>query len=117
MLFKRSIPPDQFLKAALIAVVGANLVGAVTLLLCATEARLLEQDAPYGALSLLFEAVSAFGTVGLSTGVTPRLSPWGKLILVATMFTGRIGLLTLLVAIAGKRVEPARYPSEEVLVG
>ncbi len=117
VLFKRSIPPDQFQKAALIAVVGANLVGTVTLLLCATEARLLEQDAPYGALSLLFEAVSAFGTVGLSTGVTPRLSPWGKLILVATMFIGRIGLLTLLVAIAGKRVEPARYPSEGVLVG
>jgi len=66
---------------------------------------------------LLFEAVSAFGTVGLSTGITPSLTTWGKLILVATMFVGRVGLLTVLVVLTGRPPRTAHYAHEEVLVG
>jgi len=100
-----------------LTLVAANLIGAATLMLCVTESKLLKEGIPYGPLSLLFEAVSAFGTVGLSTGITPSLSVGGKLILVATMFAGRVGMLTLLMAIAGRKVEPIRYPQEEILVG
>lgn len=117
ILFKRSIPPERLSKAVALALIGANLIGVATLLLCITEANLLEIGIPYGPLSLLFEAVSAFGTVGLSTGITPLLGVAGKLVLVATMFAGRIGMLTLLVSIAGRKVEPVRYPREEILVG
>ncbi|MCS7263246.1 MAG: hypothetical protein NZ805_00265 [Armatimonadetes bacterium] len=117
VLFKRSVPPERLSKAVALTLIAANFVGVATLFLCVTEKELLERGIPYGPLSLLFEAVSAFGTVGLSTGITPLLSVGGKLILVATMFAGRIGMLTLLVAIAGRKVEPVRYPHEEILVG
>ncbi|WP_275548802.1 potassium transporter TrkG, partial [Escherichia coli] len=102
VLFHRSVPPERLYKAVAFTLLAINTVGASTLLLCASEKNLLDQGIPHGPLSLFFETVSAFGTVGLSTGVTPLLSVWGKLILIATMFVGRIGLLTLLVAIAGR---------------
>ncbi len=117
VLFKRSVPPERLSKAVALTLIAANFVGAATLLLCATEANLLERNVPKGPLSLLFEAVSAFGTVGLSTGITPLLSVAGKLILIMTMFAGRIGMLTLLVAIARRKVESVRYPQEEILIG
>ncbi|MCS7187486.1 MAG: hypothetical protein N3B10_07420 [Armatimonadetes bacterium] len=117
VLFYRSVPPERLAKAVAFTLLAVNTIGAATLLLCVTESHLLAQGIPYGPLSLFFEAVSAFGTVGLSTGVTPLLSVWGKLILIATMFVGRIGLLTLLIAIAGRKVEHVRYPHEEILVG
>jgi trk system potassium uptake protein TrkH len=69
-------------------------------------------------IELVFETFSAFGTVGLSLGITPFLSTAGKLILIATMFMGRVGLLAL--AIPGFRRIPVSvldYPQEEVMVG
>lgn len=69
-------------------------------------------------MGLVFEAVSAFGTVGLSTGVTPLLTPLGKLVVVALMFVGRVGLLVLAVYLARPR-KPlhVRYPREELSLG
>ncbi|MGQ9462721.1 MAG: TrkH family potassium uptake protein [Candidatus Fervidibacter sp.] len=116
VLFRRAIPPERLSKAVTFALLATNTVGIAALLLCVTEKNLLV-SVPYGPLSLLFEATSAFGTVGLSTGVTPLLSVYGKLILVATMFIGRVGLLTLLITIIGRKSEPVRYPHEEILVG
>jgi len=117
VIFHRSVHPERLSKAVAFTLLAINTVGAATLLLCVTEGTLLAKGVPHGPLSLFFEAVSAFGTVGLSTGVTPFLSTGGKLILVATMFVGRVGLLTLLIAIAGRSVEPVRYPFGEILVG
>lgn len=71
-------------------------------------------------LPIMFEVFSAFGTVGLSTGLTPHLSLAGKLIIAATMFAGRVGPLTLAVALAriqGRGERPFRYPEERVMVG
>jgi trk system potassium uptake protein len=69
-------------------------------------------------LHLLFETVSAFGTVGYSLGVTPSLSPAGKLVLSATMFLGRLGPLTLMAALA-RPAAPAlvRFAEEKILIG
>ncbi|MFA0740704.1 MAG: hypothetical protein DFNUSKGM_000811 [Candidatus Fervidibacter sacchari] len=117
VIFHRSVHPERLSKAVAFTLLAINTVGAATLLLCVTEGTLLAKGVPHGPLSLFFEAVSAFGTVGLSTGVTPFLSTGGKLILVATMFVGRVGLLTLLIAIAGRSIEPVRYPFGEILVG
>jgi trk system potassium uptake protein TrkH len=66
----------------------------------------------------MFEVVSAFGTVGLSTGVTPGLSAAGKIVLMLIMLTGRIGPLTLALAI-GQRGERHLYdyPEERVVIG
>ena len=69
-------------------------------------------------LSLLFEEISAFGTVGLSTGITSSLSTVGKLIIILTMYVGRIGTLTLAVAITKRIIyNKYRYSEINVLVG
>jgi trk system potassium uptake protein TrkH len=69
-------------------------------------------------LDLLFETVSAFGTVGLSTGITPDLSVAGRLIITAVMFVGRLGPLILVLSLT-QRQKPSeyRYPEDEVRIG
>ncbi|MCK4659103.1 MAG: hypothetical protein KAV82_06230 [Phycisphaerae bacterium] len=109
--FKRTIPPSVIQRAGVVVLLMFTLVGVVTLLLCLTERG-------ESLLAVLFESVSACGTVGLSTGLTPRLTIAGRVIIMLGMFAGRIGPLTLLVALAGK-VTPARYeyPHEQPLIG
>jgi trk system potassium uptake protein len=69
-------------------------------------------------IRVFFEAVSAFGTVGLSTGITAGLSTLAKLILVATMYIGRVGILLLMSALLGDPTPTAiHYPEENLLVG
>jgi trk system potassium uptake protein TrkH len=69
-------------------------------------------------LDLFFESVSAFGTVGLSTGITPDLSSWGRVILIFAMFIGRIGPLTLGLAMAqSTESDMYRYAQERVTIG
>ena len=69
-------------------------------------------------MEILFEAVSAFGTVGLSTGLTPKLSPWGKIIITVLMFVGRLGPVVFLAAIQSYQKEKFyRWPDENLLIG
>ena len=71
-------------------------------------------------LWLLFEVASALGTVGLSTGMTPYLSVAGKVLLIALMYIGRIGPLTVVVSAArrsNRANEHIQYPGEDVLIG
>lgn len=68
-------------------------------------------------LKLLFEVISAFGTVGLSMGITGDLSNFGKIIIVFTMFFGKLGPLTLAFSLAKPQQEKVRYPSEDILTG
>jgi trk system potassium uptake protein TrkH len=65
-----------------------------------------------------FEVVSALGTVGLSIGMTPELSESGRLIIIVLMFTGRLGPITVFVALSGnQRRDAIEYPHEEPLIG
>ncbi|MEM6425558.1 MAG: potassium transporter TrkG, partial [Cyanobacteria bacterium P01_D01_bin.128] len=65
-----------------------------------------------------FEVVSAFATVGLSTGITADLSDLGKLLIIATMYVGRVGVLLFMSAILGDPNPSAlHYPEEDLLVG
>ena len=70
-------------------------------------------------LTYLFETVSAFGTVGLSAGITPELTFWGKLQIIILMLVGRIGPLVISVAIARRQTHRAQYEyyRENVMVG
>jgi trk system potassium uptake protein TrkH len=79
---------------------------------------LTERNSHFAFLDLLFEAVSALGTVGLSTGLTPALTTAGKWIIIVTMLVGRLGPLTLLAGLTHE-IKPAsfEYPSEPVIVG
>jgi trk system potassium uptake protein TrkH len=66
----------------------------------------------------VFEAVSAFGTVGLSMGITPSLTTIGKLIIICVMLLGRVGLLTVAYVVTSRRVAaPFRYSEEKVMIG
>jgi trk system potassium uptake protein TrkH len=87
------------------------LVGFVTLLLAVAHPNTAFID-------VLFEACSACGTVGLSTGVTAQLQVFGKCVVMAAMFVGRLGPVTLLLALTS-RVRHAKYsyPSEHVVIG
>ncbi|MGB4502899.1 MAG: TrkH family potassium uptake protein [Dethiobacteria bacterium] len=111
ILFERRIARSDIFKAA--AVIG----GAIALIFTATFLLSLFEKNDF--LSLLFETVSAFGTVGLSTGITPALQWPSKLVLIITMFAGRIGPLTMLIALARRQPgkEGLHYPEESVLIG
>jgi trk system potassium uptake protein TrkH len=109
--FHRTIPRDAVRRAAVVVIVMFGLASLVTLLLAAAErgASLAE---------VLFESVSACGTVGLSTGLTPRLTVVGRIIIMLGMFAGRMGPLTLLVVLAGKGAAARyEYPHEQVVIG
>lgn len=118
-LFGRGIGQVSAWSAVTVVVVGLAMVAAGLLLLTA-----LEHAGPGGAearvrfLAEAFEVVSAFGTVGLSTGITPELSGPSWMVLVGLMFAGRVGPLTLGLALAGRRPRPEpRFVEEEVMVG
>ncbi|HAB64529.1 MAG TPA: ATPase, partial [Pseudomonas sp.] len=67
---------------------------------------------------VLFEVISAFATVGLSTGITADLPPSGQLVIIALMFIGRVGTITLATALALRSVtKHYRYPEERPIVG
>jgi trk system potassium uptake protein TrkH len=110
-LFYRSIPDKTIEKALIVIIISFLMISFFSLLLLTFEP---EQSFD----KLLFETVSAFGTVGLSMGVTSQLSIPSKLIVSLTMFIGRIGPLTLLIAL-GKRESRAimKYPEEQIMIG
>jgi trk system potassium uptake protein TrkH len=73
---------------------------------------------PYPFEKILFEVVSAFGTVGLSTGITGSLTNISKFTIIALMFIGRIGPMTLVIAVSQRRdVIRIKYPEGDILIG
>ena len=107
----RSIPAVTLLRAAAVLTIALFAVGLGTWLLLLTDPVTFEQA--------LFEIVSAFSTVGLSLGITPGLSTAGRLIIIAMMIWGRLGAMTIVVALAQRRARVGRveYPEGELLVG
>lgn len=110
-IFQRRIP--QYIVGKMLAVMG----GAVIWVFLATLALTITERADF--LTILFEVVSAFGTVGLSLGLTTELSVIGKLVIILTMIMGRVGPLTLAIAITERshRTHNLRYPEEKIIVG
>jgi trk system potassium uptake protein TrkH len=109
-VFKRKIPSTIVYKAMAIVVATLLLLISIFLLLLAFEKQ------PF--LPLLFESVSAFGTVGLSMGITPDLTIIGKLLIIILMYGGRIGPLTLGFALTRTlRRGKVEYPEAKVMIG
>lgn len=110
-LFQRSLSSDAVRKA--VAVAGMSL----TVLLGSTLSLSAAVDAPF--LDILYETASATATVGLSRGLTPYMNLWGKLIIIATMYFGRIGPISLAIALGTRKEEQNRIfdPVEEISVG
>ncbi|MEV0612532.1 potassium transporter TrkG [Nonomuraea sp. NPDC050404] len=106
----RSLPETAQRQAVTITALGVVIVGVATYLMLAMT--------PYSLDQVLFEVIAAFGTAGLSTGITANLGVAGHLLLVALMFIGRIGPLTLGSALAlNRRARHYELPEERVIVG
>lgn len=105
----RTIRHTTILRALAIASMSMLFIFLVTMILTLTE------DAPF--LVLLFEVVSAFGTVGLSMNMTPHLSAVGKMLIIVVMLFGKLGPLTLVYSIAKPKKTNIRYPNGDILTG
>lgn len=117
--FGRTIPDIAMDRATTLTLLSGTLVVLALLVLLVTElGNAPSPDANPRFLALLFEVVSAFATVGLSTGITASLSVPGQLLLVLLMLVGRVGPLTLSLAVATRRERGHfRYAEENVMVG
>ena len=112
-VMQRRISQEQIFRALAMVMIGMTMVILVTVVLSFTERERTDNF-----LEVLFEATSAFSTCGLSMGLTPELSPVGKVIITLTMVAGRVGPLTVAYALAQmQRKESYRYPEEKVLIG
>jgi trk system potassium uptake protein TrkH len=110
-LFQRRIPIDTAVRSGVIVLMSLLFVALGLTLLSFT-------DAQRGMLRVAFETFSAFGTVGLSMGITPELSVPGKLVVIGLMFVGRLGPLTMALALVeGPPQKHIEYPPEDVVVG
>lgn len=120
-LWGRSVPEETIQRAVGLAVVAFSVVTVAVFVYTATELSGVPHQQGGGRfIHYMFEAVSAFGTVGLSMGVTGTLSTAGKWLTVLLMFLGRVGPLTFAAALALRAPTPAeefRYAYEEVAVG
>lgn len=109
-LFRRRFGQAIARQALSVAVLAGTLVFAATIFLSMVTPLALED--------ILFEVISAFSTVGLSTGITAQLPPSGQLVIIALMFIGRVGTITVATALAlGAQKRPYRYPEENPIVG
>lgn len=108
-VFQRRIPQEIVYRSLAIATIAGLLVVVMTMLLTITERA--------DFLTILFEVVSAFGTVGLTMGLTTKLTTIGKLLIALTMFVGRVGPLTLAFALAQGKGSTVRQPEEKIVVG
>ncbi len=108
---RRSIPQALFYKALTVFTFAATYNLILIFLLTISEKN-------FDVFQITFEQVSAFATVGLSTGITPNLSSTGKLLITSSMFFGRIGTLTLALALAGRNSAASyKYPAARIMVG
>lgn len=111
LLYERQVPPSLIMKAVAVTVGSAVVVIFATIMI-----SIADRDVNF--IRILFEVVSAFATVGLSTGITASLSLVSKVILIITMYVGRVGILLLMAAIIGDpKPTTVHYPEENLLVG
>ncbi|MCM3358973.1 MULTISPECIES: TrkH family potassium uptake protein [unclassified Psychrobacillus] len=110
-IFNREIHLLDIYRAFAVFVLAILMVFAATIILSVSE-----PGVPVA--SLLFEITSAFGTCGMSLGVTENLSSFGKLVIMLLMFIGRVGLISFLFTLGGKRkITKYHYPKERVIIG
>ena len=110
-MFDRSVSTELLIKAV------AVVFGSASVVVIASVAIALS-DGHFHAIQVLFEVVSAFATVGLSTGITAQVSVFSQLVLVVVMYIGRVGVLLLISALLGThQPSSVKYPSENLLIG
>jgi trk system potassium uptake protein TrkH len=113
-IWKRRIPSDDIKRTAALLFLGCIAFCILAGLLVISEQNTTSE---YGTFDYIFEAMSAFGTVGLSTGPTADLTWAGKVIIILTMFVGRIGPAALAAATGRKNVMRYKYPETRITIG
>lgn len=109
-LFKREVYEDDLIRAVTVTLVAFFILFTATLLISVME--------PHALLVIIFEVMSAFGTVGLSLGITADLSIFSKIILMVLMFVGRVGIITFLLFFNKRKSEANyHYPKERMIIG
>ncbi|WP_425452007.1 TrkH family potassium uptake protein [Bacillus taeanensis] len=110
-IFKREIDPNDILKSFI--------VFGTAIFICLTAVTMMTFLEPsFTLMEIIFEVCSAFGTTGLSMGITPELHTSGKIIMIALMFIGRIGIFSFLFLIRGTEApEQFHYPKEKIIIG
>ncbi len=116
IMFRRTVPSETVIRSISLIMGSFLFLSLMLFLLLIFHGGGSPQGGTF--IELLFELTSAFGTVGLSTGLTPTLTDVGKIILIVTMLVGRLGLLTTAYALARRVREPVfRYAEENIMVG
>lgn len=108
--FKRTIPYGVIIKSFIVLILSLSLVLIATLIMCVLEPQ-------YSLVQNLFEVTSAFGTVGLSTGITPDLSTGSKSLLILIMYIGRLGPLTIATLWFDREKSSVHYSEEIITIG
>jgi Trk-type K+ transport system membrane component len=110
-VFKREIIPEDIIKSFTVISTATMICGVAVVVLTFLEPQ-------FTLLEILFEVCSAFGTTGLSMGITANLSAGGKMVIIILMFIGRIGIFSFLFLIRGEtKEEHYHYPKEKVIIG
>ena len=119
-LFRKSVPNDTVARSVSLVLASIGIISIVLFMILAGNAvdgyRLDDRQGAF--IKYFFETVSAFGTVGLSMGVTPELNVWGKCWIIAMMIVGRVGVLTFSYIIVGTGAENGvEYSEENLMIG
>lgn len=111
VLYERRVPNELIMKAVGVAVGSIMIISSATMILAISEPNLQF-------INIFFETISAFATVGLSTGITSSFSTFGALVITLLMYTGRVGILISMAALLGDPTPSAlEYADEDLLVG
>jgi len=109
-LYERRLPKEVVYKALSVTTIALCAIFLVSMLLSITE--------KFSFFQILYEVTSAFGNVGLTTGITPYLSDFARVMLIMMMFGGRVGLLTIAFALTQRmQAGNVRYMEENVIIG
>ncbi len=119
-LFKKSVPIETVTRSVSLILVSTGIIGLILFFLLVVDStsgpEVIGRRGSF--LAYFFETVSAFGTVGLSMGVTPSLSIWGKYLIMVTMIIGRVGVLTFSYIIVGSgATNGVEYSEENLMIG
>jgi trk system potassium uptake protein TrkH len=110
-IYTRTIKKESVYKAIVIVVIDVMVVLISSMILAVTESGANLE-------TVIFECVSAFGTVGLTLGLTENLSVVGKVIITIAMFFGRLGSLTMILSMINKKMPKSiKYPEDKILIG
>jgi trk system potassium uptake protein len=117
-VFRRTLTETSMSKATSVVMISAALITLAIMVLMISELGGLSHPQTQGRfLELFFETISAFGTVGLSAGVTASLSTVGRITIVLLMFIGRLGPMVIGLAVSRERISRVQYAEENIMIG